>query len=103
MSIAAVFVGKGIENAVFARPHFYGVPADRFFFLLGQWQRRLQKFFDFFLFAGSSFQLCPNREFAHGGSLHSIRCSAQAGRRTQPSIIPSGASPNRSKKTSSPP
>src|ERR1700683_2379971 len=68
MSVAAVFVGKRIENAVLAWPHFNGVPGDRFFFLLSQRQRRLQELFNFLLFARSSFQLGPNREFAHGGS-----------------------------------
>src|SRR5579864_7872629 len=74
MGVAAVFVGKRIENSILAWPHLDGVPANRLALTLGKWLRGLQERFDFFFLPRLSFQLGPNGDSAHSCSLLSIRC-----------------------------
>src|SRR5271168_4671109 len=76
VGIAAVLIGKGIEDTVFSGAHFNGVPAEGRRFALGQGLRRLQKFFYLFFFPRLGFQLCPNGESAHGCFLLSIGCAS---------------------------
>src|SRR5580698_7269829 len=76
VGVAAVLVGKSIEDAVFSRSQLYCVPAEGRRFALGQRLRRLQKFLHLFFFPWFRFQLCPNGESAHGCCLLSIRCAA---------------------------
>jgi hypothetical protein len=60
MSIATIFVCKGVENSVFSGSHLNRVPANRRRFRLGQRLRGLEKLFDFFFFARFGFELRPN-------------------------------------------